>query len=353
MSEPDFKAFEDFVRAEKDAADTPVMRIPRNTGNAPTHFLHLDLSAYAKASTSEQAKAKTSFMKHLDESGATPDVKMQFSDLLEEATQYNTLSDYGGGLVGKKERALFVTDARSISQSTDIEEVLQKDITKDTTHINRFAIEKVRRHEAAHATLDLKEPGSDFIAAATMLRDHPESRKMWENEADIRLVYGLQRGVPALESYGLECHDAIKRALAMTPAELRSASTQALYAIGMEYDIKNDLNRSLGKASPEGKILQTISDYTGKGMFESLLGQQWEKAVTGTSRINENIAEGIRLGKSTPEAMVDAMNQMNTDDPELRRIGNDLKSSIGRLGTYTVEHSPEQAPAPKTGQALQ
>lgn len=351
MGEPDFKAFEDFVRAGNDA---PVVIVPRNAPGPTTHYMHVNLGAYATASPDQQNDAHAKIMAHLEQSAPSEDTKNIYKDLLEEAKSYAGLSTSGGGVMMAEERGMFLTDHRSISQTADIEDTLQKYVTQDTSTIDRYAQEKVRRHEAAHTTLGLEEPGSDFVAAATMLRDMPESRKMWENEADLRLVYGLQRGIPTLESYGVECHDAIKRALAMTPEELKGASTQTLYAIGMEYDTQNALNRSLGAKSAEGQILQAISNETGQGMFDSLLKKQWENVAGGKPRVNEDALEGIRLNKSTPDAMIAAVKKMNTGDPEIRRIGEALKESVGRLDRYTEPNTPAAAPKmePQTAPAL-
>jgi hypothetical protein len=175
---------------------------------------------------------------------------------------------------------------------------------------------------------------------------------MWENEADLRLVYGLQNGVPALSSYGVECHDAIKRALSLTPQELQNASTHTLYAIGVEYDMRNALNKSLGPKSAEGQVLQAIANETGRGMFDSLLKNQWDNVAAGKPFAQENVLEAIRLNQSTTENMVRAIEKIDTKDPDVRRIGDALKESVGRLERYADSPSPAPKPDAQTAPAL-
>lgn len=343
MGEPDFKAFEDFVRAGNNA---PLTLVQRNTQGPTTHYMQINLGAYAAVKPDQQSAVQTKLMTHLDQSGAPEGTKKAWGDALDEAATQPTLSEHGGGLSIQK-LAFFITDPRSIRQTQMIEDVLQKDVTKDMTSFDHHAQEKLRRHEAAHMTLGLDEPGSDFVAAATMLRDMPESRKMLENEADIRMVHGFQGGVPVLESYGVECHDAIKRALAMTPEELKNASTETLYAIGMEYDTQNALNRSLGPESAEGKILHAITTESSKAAFEGLLKRQWDVVANGTETLQIEMSEVIRRNSAIPEAMMKTVEKMQTDDPEVRRVSDALKESYKRLDRYTEPNTPAPAPKPE------
>lgn len=336
MGQPDFRAFEQFVRGGQNGQ--PVTTVPRNERGPTANYMHIDLSALAAAPPAEQTRARESVARQLAEGGATKDTQQLYQDFLETSSNEPSLIDSGGGAAFR--HGIFMTDARTIKQSAEIEDVLQRDVTADMTSHDRFAAEKVRRHEAAHEMLGLAEPGSDFVAAATMLRDHPESRAMWRNEADLRLVYGLQRGVEPLAEYGVECHDAIERALAMTPQQLRSASLQTLHAIGSEFDQRNALNRSLGANSPEGRILATISEHTGHGMYRDLLKNQWAAASRGEPA-EPNMMERLRHTASTPEAMLAALERTPPADREGRRIATDLRESVDRLSRYAGE-----APAP-------
>lgn len=345
MGQPDFRAFAKFLQAE--GSGQIVTTVPRSERGETSNYMHIDLSAYANATQSARTAAQESVQRQLVEGGATQETQLLYRDMLEAATQEAGLRDSGGG--GAYLRGIIMTDNRSINQSAEITDVLQRDVTGDMSQHNRFATEKVRRHEAAHEMLGLEEAGSDFVAAATMLRDHPESRAMWRNEADLRLVYGLQRGVESLSKYGVECHDAIERALAMSPQELRSASLQTLHAIGLEFDQKNAMNLSLGANSPEGRILATIAEQTGHGLYKNLLKDQWGAAVRGEPPA-KNVMEQLRYTASTPEAMLLALDRAPPADREGRRIATDLRESIERLNQYTIE-APTPAPQPKAAPA--
>lgn len=352
MGQPDFKAFQEFMRAEGNGSALTIVR--RNNNAEPgRNYVHLDLAAYSTTSATDQTRIRNTVGEHLRTAGASQDVIIQYNDFMDMAAREPVLAASGGG--GLFARGLVMTDGRSISQSAEVEDVLQRDVTANMGRHDEFAREKVRRHEIAHATLDLEEPGSDFVAAATMLRDHPESRAMWRNEADLRLVYGLQRGVPALSDYGVECHDAIERALAMTPAQLKSASLQTLHAIGAEYDQRNALNRSLGAASPEGRVLATISSATGHGMYDRSLRSQWEVAARGDSPEPNTALEGMRLNASTTDAMLRALERSPPTNPEEKRISEAFSQSVARLSQYATPETPAPAstPAPRQPEFVQ
>ncbi|MGZ9109273.1 MAG: hypothetical protein ACXW4B_10705 [Micavibrio sp.] len=112
-------------------------------------------------------------------------------------------------------------------------------------------------HENAHATLGLKEPGSDFVAAVTMLRESPDSRSAMNTFADFRAISIQNTGSNA--KYGIECHDAIRHALALPPEQIASMTDEEMLGLAKYFDDMNAMNNNNDVTSPEQKAALTLA----------------------------------------------------------------------------------------------
>ena len=144
-----------------------------------------------------------------------------------------------GGLIS-------LIDSRSSSLQNRLEEVFPSDEIKQFSARDEANFDiYVRHHEAAHMILDLEEPGSDFVGAVMLLKEHPEARDMLRTVADLRMVEGVMHGENAYSKYGIECTAAIEAALNLSPERIRSMSTAEAYRLGKRFDDMNDFNNTV------------------------------------------------------------------------------------------------------------
>lgn len=121
-------------------------------------------------------------------------------------------------------------------------------------------------HENAHITLGLEEAGSDFVAAVTMLRHHPESRSTLETLADLRAV--SVQNTASNTKYGIECYEAIHHALALPPEQIADMSDDEMLGMAHYFDDMNTMNNNSDLTSAEQKAGITLSGEIKKLMPE-------------------------------------------------------------------------------------
>lgn len=348
MAQSDYEAFNAYVQAS--GAGGIVTTIPRTTHGPTTQFVHFDASAFAAGTPAEQDSTRKVFLQHLKDVNTNETNLQGAVELLEYARQSPIFVNEEGG-VAFPDRGFFITDDRSIKMGDQVREVMRAP-PSERADIDRMKAQWTKLHEASHIILGTNEAGSDFMASAIMLRDHPESREMLRLQADLRMVYGLQGGPGGASLYGVECHDAIERALSMTPGQLQTADAATMHIMASEYDHKNEMNAGNKENSPEGRALAKISTYTGQGKFDGVLKKAWEKAGTNEPMDFNDPMERLRYTYSEPHRMVKALRENPSPDPADRDIASKLEASVNRLNEYidgnrppTPRPSPTPAPA--------
>jgi hypothetical protein len=133
----------------------------------------------------------------------------------------------------------------------------------------------------------------------------------------------------------------------MTPEQIQNTSMETLHAIALEYDEKNQLNRSLMENSPEGKVLTALDNRITGGANKGALIASWEVAAAyDYETLSE--AEKNRQKQFTPAAMREALSQTDLTG-EARSIANQTIGAIDRLDAAvggTPQPAPAQTPAP-------
>lgn len=185
-------------------------------------------------------------------------------------------------------------------------------------------------HEAAHAALKLHEPGADFVAAVTLLRENPDSRKSVNLFADFRAIAVMARNI---DHYGIECHDAVKYALSMPQEKLDAMTDSEMLNIARYFDDQNLANKNMPKMdSPE---------------------KQAQQYLKGTAIMLEMAESLLSTGATSPEEMapvaIESMNlliaQARNAAPEnspaheiLTKIQNSLDSVAATAITSSSQH---------------
>ncbi len=333
----DFGAFDKYLSVDWDK-DVAAMSISGTLPGKKTNFFLLDFSKYAKSP--HQETIRRAFENHVAIiNGASGNI-----DKFTGASRGNLVDDYfkqtagkaqlqeNGGGVALRGVGVALMDSRTSNLKSDIDDLFhtgfQKISPTDEKHYDTY----VRHHEAAHLILGLNEAGADFVSAALTLRAHPDARHALEITADMRMIRGMKNGEADYSVYGVECHDAIKRVLAMSPEKLKAMSLKDMYEIGTQYD---ELNRkhSLSDNSPEKNVQRALTAPKGFEAFKKVLGDAWGKIL------HPNIGEafvyggdGIKIGQ-----VVQGAGQLDFPEhsPE-NKIAGDLRRSVHHIQQHTA-----------------
>ena len=331
---PDFTAYENSAEADVNS------HVVTQTQGAYGNYIFFDLGVYARSSPQEQSRSEEILLDRAAEKSVEARGGMQ--RLLNMAKEGATLQSAGGGtIIGGLD--ISVMDDRTALFSTRLESVYGREDQPTTFQQEQQYLEFTRHHENAHLMLDLREPGSDFMAATTFLKQHPEARDTIQTIADLRIVDGFKDGPGGLARYGMESYEAIQRALAIPPEQLKNASTEALYTIALEYDQKNEMNRSLKERSPEGQVFTVLNDRITGGANRSGLQASWDLAAA-YEREGPSDAEKNRERQFTPSAIRDVLRNSELTG-EARDIASATINAIDRLDAVVGPAAPA-APVP-------
>lgn len=336
---PDLEAYENYSSAP------PSQDVISNIQGTYGNYLFIDLGVYARSSPQDQGRAEETLLARAGEK--SPEARAGMQRLLDVGREGATLDTAGGGTIINS-LDVAVMDDRTLSLRNRIDSVYGRGMSGQSPEQEQIYYEFTRHHENAHLMLNLKEPGSDFVAAVTLLRQHPEARDTLQTISDLRIVDGFKDGPAGLARYGAESHEALQRALSMTPEQIQNTSMTTLHAIALEYDEKNQMNRVLMEESPEGKVLTALDNRITGGVSRGSLTASWEVAASyDYETLSE--AEKNRQQQFTPAAMRQALAQTDLTG-EARSIANETISAIDRLDA-TVGGTPQPAPAQRPAPA--
>lgn len=330
---PDYQAFETSMNVDVNA------HVATNIRGAYGDYIFFDLGVYARATPEEQARTEEILLERAGEK--SPQAREGMQTLLDTSKEGATLQGAGGGTVIQN-LGISVMDDRTVSLGNRIDSVYGRAMPAPPQAQQDLYLEYTRHHENAHLMLNLKEPASDFMASVALLRQHPEARETLQTIADLRLVDGFKDGPGNLARYGAESYEAIQRALSMTPEQIQNTPTETLHAIALEYDEKNQLNRTLMEESPEGKVLSALDNRITGGANKSALITSWEVAAAHDYE-SPSDAETRRQAQYSPAAIRDALRQSNLTGEE-RGLANETINAINRLDSV-VGAQPQTAPA--------
>lgn len=186
----------------------------------------------------------------------------------------------------------------------------------------------VRHHEAAHMMLDLNEAGADFVSAALLLKENPNSEKALRARMDIRNVSWPLAEDTDDARHGMECAMAINYALNMNRDELKNMTWQQIYDTAKFFDRltqENSLNPNSGQAQVRAELR---NDYdANKPAIEERLGGTYSYNPFSTPKFNA-VANAIRYTLPYED-----LPQGSAGD----KLANSMRGSYARLDQFFTQ----------------
>ncbi|MCB1651856.1 MAG: hypothetical protein KDI46_07390 [Alphaproteobacteria bacterium] len=288
--------------------NTPIETIDGEAGADDLVVVHLDRFAGMNA---QQAEAAIQPVIDLIDARTPKDDPLLMSDiqkfkshlpaLASKAAKEPVLAE-GGGAFALKSGMIFMDD-RACTPENLLRSSFNIPPNKDIPlsypmEFQTLHREFTRLHEGAHAILGTKESGSDFMAASSMLRTHPQDedvRDFLSHTADLRYAASYMGDRRMQEKYGVENYDAIRHALDMdTTGQLPSLDhLEELSLIAEQHDAKNDNNNFPGVGSTE--ILDRQNPAVELGSTMTRIGEFFERHQALTSA-DEDMLPPSKLG---------------------------------------------------------
>ena len=260
MGKPDFRAFERYE--ETDWNDNQVInRIPASAGSPYKDYLIINTSPLSYNLGSHQspvqAQLESQALSALDQrmqgqsGGSTDAVYQQARGAIDN---WYTIAGSGGGIASPQFGFVVYNDhTTSLSFMKDM--AMGKDVA-DVSPENEAEWNDFRRHhEVSHTMLGLGEAGSDFMAAALMMRENRGADDTLSIIADIRNVTALQN--PDASRYTTANSEAIEYVRAMNPDELENMSIEDLHQLAERFD-RAGRDYALNPASAENSVKDAL-----------------------------------------------------------------------------------------------